>query len=149
MRRFWSAIEARLLRRRAEQSDPDEVEVEATARGNWPLLLEALHHLALPAHEQIRWIGSMCVDELALDFDDRYRVSWAAQEMGWISADLSRHLDEIDRRLSQLSAEGEAPWSEEGLYQHPTWATLRELAAHAIALMPPEPWLAEPPRAQP
>ncbi|MFF4776991.1 hypothetical protein ACFY05_29425 [Microtetraspora fusca] len=149
MGRFWSAIAARLPRKRAERSDPGEVEIEAIARGIWPLLLEALRHLALPAHEQIRWIGRMCVDELALDFDDRYQVSWAAQEMGWISAELSRHLDEIDRRLSQLSDEGEAPWSEEGLCLHPTWASVRELADRAIALMPPEPWLAEPPRAHP
>lgn len=105
-------------------------------KGAWRLLDEALERLAWPASDQIAWLGSvMCADELALDFDHAYGVSWMAQEAGWISDELSRHLAEIDRLAAELTEEGPEPWSSEGLRSHPTWASLRVLACRTLILM--------------
>lgn len=82
----------------------------------------------------------MCPDELALDFDHAYTVSWMAREAGWIGDELSGHLDEIDRLLAELTEEGPEPWTSEGLRSHPTWARLRVLAGRALKLMRAAPW---------
>ncbi|MBE1589579.1 hypothetical protein ACFPOI_09385 [Nonomuraea angiospora] len=116
-------------------------EDEAMLRGAWRLLRDALKHLAWPAADQVAWLGSaMHPDELALDFDHAYGVSWMPREAGWISDELSGLLDEIDRLTAELTDEGPQPWSAEGLQSHPTWQRLRVLACHALALMPPAPW---------
>ncbi|TMR98890.1 hypothetical protein [Nonomuraea basaltis] len=82
-------------------------EDEVMLRGAWRLLRDALEHLAWPAADQIAWRGSvMHPDELALDFDHAYGVSWMSRESGWISDDLSRHLDGIDRLTGELTDEG-------------------------------------------
>ncbi|WP_433436991.1 hypothetical protein [Nonomuraea sp. CA-141351] len=120
---------------------PQPNEDEAMLRGAWRLLRDALGHLAWSAPDQIAWLGSMMhPDELALDYDHAYRVSWMPGEAGWIRNELSRLLAEIDRLTAELTEEGPAPWSAEGLQSHPTWQRLRVLARHALALMPPAPW---------
>ncbi|WP_328708407.1 hypothetical protein [Microbispora hainanensis] len=116
-------------------------EQEALARGNWRLLREALTRLALPASDQIEWLGSvLCPDELALDFDEAYQPSWQSREAGWISDEVAGYLDQINRLSNDLTEEGPEPWSTEGLQCHPTWERLRILARAALALMPPTPW---------
>ncbi|WP_204058522.1 hypothetical protein [Microbispora corallina] len=102
---------------------------------------EALTHLALPASDQIEWLGSvLCPDELALDFDGAYQPSWQSREAGWISDEVAGYLDEIDGLTNDLTEEGPEPWSAAGLQCHPTWERLRILALAALALMPPAPW---------
>lgn len=110
------------------------------AEGNWSFLRETVHHLALPAHEQLQWIGSMCIDELALDFDAVCPASWQSREAGWISEKLAAILSAIDQKLIDLTEQGPSAWTEEALHSHPGWEELRGLAHHALALMPAEPW---------
>ena len=110
-------------------------------RGAWRLLRAALGHLAWSATEQIAWLGSdMHPDELGLDYDHAYGVSWRPREAGWISGELPGLLEEVDRLLAELTDEGANPWSAEGLRTHPTWQRLRVLARRALARMPPIPW---------
>ncbi|MFD8532808.1 hypothetical protein ACFV0L_35915 [Streptosporangium canum] len=110
------------------------------AEGNWSFLREIVHRLASPAHEQLQWTGSMCIDELALDFDAVYPASWQSREAGWISEELAALLSAIDQKLIVLTGQGPSAWTEEALRFYPGWEELRRIAHRALVLMPAQPW---------
>ncbi|GAB3884455.1 hypothetical protein GCM10027612_18190 [Microbispora bryophytorum subsp. camponoti] len=98
------------MRMRQDDTVRHADEQEALARGNWRLLREALTHLALPASDQIEWLGSvLCPDELALDFDEAYQPSWQSREAGWISDEVAGYLDQSTVSLTTSPRRATSP----------------------------------------
>jgi hypothetical protein len=99
--------------------------------------VRAIAILALPAESQIAWIDGLGVevagvDELALEFDDGFRLLPQFLERHWLSDGLRVHADEIDRLLTQMSGP-QGPWSVDELRSDPRWADVRSRAAQALS----------------
>ena len=97
-------------------------------------LITALQALAAPPDVQLSRFPNFVVtsDELALDFDDAYRlVSDCPQvELSGVEADSLRR---VDAMLADWSGEGRPDlWSDSALRSAPEWAALRERAADAL-----------------
>jgi hypothetical protein len=103
----------------------------------WDCLVQALHHLALPAEQQqsLTWLGHV-PDELALDFDHAWGLVPQLVERGWISAEQLAALARVGQLLTAMSdraaPEREQLWTLEGLGTDARWADARLLAAHAL-----------------
>jgi hypothetical protein len=105
--------------------------------------LEAIAILAAPAEAQVAWLASIgtgrSADELALEFDDWYRLIPQLSELGMVSAGAAELADGVSAALSAIP---KAEWSDKSLANAPAWERVRRSAGLAlVALMEcsPEP----------
>ncbi|BCY08750.1 hypothetical protein [Actinoplanes sp. L3-i22] len=95
--------------------------------------------LALEADAQIAWLrerGLPLVDELALEFDDGFRLVPTFIERGWLDAVALPVLAEIDQYLSSMSGEHNTDlWQVEALARRAEWGQIRTLARAALMLL--------------
>jgi hypothetical protein len=95
--------------------------------------------LALEADAQSIWLGQKglpLVDELALEFDDGFRLVPGFIGLGWLNATALPVLAEIDQRLSSMSGEHNAGlWQVEALAERTEWDQVRALARTALTLL--------------
>jgi hypothetical protein len=96
--------------------------------------------LALEAGAQVTWLnerGLPLVDELALEFDDGFRLVPTFIERGWLNDAALPALIEIDEQLSSMSGERNADlWHVEALASRTEWDRVRASARTALALLP-------------
>jgi hypothetical protein len=78
-------------------------------------------------------------DELALEFDDVYRVAAIVEAGGDIPPTAIDALVEVDRLLTELShtRDGQAAWHSDAL-SSARWNEIREAARHAYAMLFPD-----------
>lgn len=95
--------------------------------------------LALDADAQIAWLGGKrfsLVDELALDFDDGFRLVPTFIERGWLNTTALPVPAEIDQHLDSMSGEHNAVlWQHEALARRTEWVQVRALPRTALALL--------------
>ncbi|GAA2706163.1 hypothetical protein [Actinoplanes palleronii] len=95
--------------------------------------------LALEADAQVAWLGEKgfpLVDELALEFDDGFRLVPTFVERGWLNAAALPALTEIDQNLSSMSGQHNAGlWHVEALAGRTEWDQVRASARTALALL--------------
>ncbi|GGN99770.1 hypothetical protein GCM10010112_93870 [Actinoplanes lobatus] len=95
--------------------------------------------LALEADAQVAWLGVKglpLVDELALEFDDGFRLVPTFIERGWLNDTALPVLAEIDEHLSSMSGEHNAGlWHVEALTRRTEWDQVRALARTALTLL--------------
>jgi hypothetical protein len=102
------------------------------------LLRDALTALASEPNEQVRWIGSAHPDELALTFDDAYRLlPTLVAEGAQLSEIALATLKAIDEALDAMTGERNSElWTIEAIRTNRRWADLRTLAHEALAALP-------------
>ena len=101
-------------------------------------LWDAVLTLALPANEQLAILDaageSRAVDELALDYDDSFRIVGEAASRNGLTNDERSALISLDQQLDQMSGEANAGnWTTEALQSSDCWKEVRKLAAMALA----------------
>ena len=106
--------------------------------GQLSLLWDAVLNLALPASGQLAILeaigDSQAVDELALDYDDNFRIVNEAEPQNELTQDELSALRSLDQHLDQMSGEANAKnWTAEALRFADCWKKVRELAAIALA----------------
>ena len=112
---------------------------------SWVLgeLRASLRRLASPAAEQVaylRGLGSVSVDELALELDAVAGTVEGLVAGGMLPAAAAEAVRAVDRQLAAMSGRHQARlWQEEALAEAPEWARVRELAAAALATLPSAP----------
>lgn len=97
-------------------------------------LVETLRLLALSAAEQVAALPDYVYvsDELALSFDDAYRMVAALEDKGRLAPGSRKVLDAIDGSFTTLTADGAGAWNEEALASDPRWQQVRRLALDAL-----------------
>lgn len=101
-------------------------------------LWDTVLNLALPASEQIAILqalgDSSAVDELALDYDDNFRVFDKTEVQNQLTRDELSALRALDRQLDEMSGEEHAEnWTVEALRFSDCWQEVRTLARIALA----------------
>lgn len=94
----------------------------------WRVLVEALTPLAADPAEQCAWLDLYGVppDELALGFDDAYRLVPQLAAAGRLDADAVAELRALDVLFTDLTDEGDAGrWTAAALAVDPAWVTAR------------------------
>jgi hypothetical protein len=100
-------------------------------------VIDALAMLAAEATEQRAWVEKLRVatDELALTFDDAFRLVPVLVEEGHLDAGVVPDLQAIDEVFSAMSGQQNAGrWSFDALADDPGWITVRELARRVLAV---------------
>jgi hypothetical protein len=113
----------------------DEAIVPALVR-----FMRSIAVLALPAGQQLRWLESLGApgaaagtDELALDFDDGFRMLPQFVEQGWIRPAAANKMRELDDLLARMSgSENSDLWRVSALGSTEAWATVRECARSTL-----------------
>ncbi|WP_344324212.1 hypothetical protein [Streptomyces macrosporus] len=72
------------------------------------------------------------MDEIALEFDDLFRIAESMATQGLISADFFARLKSIDSQLSAMTREGAEVWEREKVKNSEEWETLRKLATETL-----------------
>ncbi len=98
--------------------------------------------LALDAGAQVAWASHLVddrvalVDELALEFDDGFRLVPTFIERGWINAAALPALTELDEQLGAMSGQHNAHlWDADALTNASEWDRVRTLARAALAAL--------------
>ena len=105
--------------------------------------LRALAVLALPAPDQLAWLRSLglpgepaVLDELAMEFDDGYRLVPSFIKNGWLPESILDPLSELDRLLSGMSGTGnERVWLVDSLDSTQEWEEVRFGARKVLMLV--------------
>ncbi|MFE1953760.1 hypothetical protein ACFW9D_25205 [Streptomyces sp. NPDC059524] len=97
-------------------------------------LHQALDRLAWPAERQIEHLRRWGVgpDELALEFDDAYRMVPALDSQGILPDDVGARLRQVDSLLEEMSEGADPEWTHEAVTRSPTWDRLRHSAQAAL-----------------
>lgn len=98
--------------------------------------IRAVAVLALPAADQGIWLGSSdldksLVDEIALEFDDGYRLVPQFIARAWLPETATEPLEKLDRLLVELSGPS-GPWRLEDLHGDRRWQQVRVAALQAL-----------------
>lgn len=102
------------------------------------LLHESVRALALDADRQEALFPAFVVvaDELALNFDDAFRLVDQLLAAGRISPDQHAALVPIDALLAAMTARGEpALWTPRALREREEWRAVRAAARHAMEVL--------------
>jgi hypothetical protein len=96
--------------------------------------------LALPAEAQTEWLRGNGVypstDELALTFDDGFRLTPIFLDRGWLNARALPVLVELNEHLDAMSAGTNADlWHADSLPGGTEWNRVREWARTALTLL--------------
>jgi hypothetical protein len=97
--------------------------------------------LGLPADAQVSWLHRLfadatpVVDELALEYDDGFRLVPTFIELGWLDAAALPALEQLDAQLDAMSGERNAElWHVDALVRE-EWDRIRSLATEALSLL--------------
>jgi hypothetical protein len=101
--------------------------------------VRAVAVLALPADGQETWLRSLDpanppIDEIALEFDDGYRLVPQFIDRGWLPSKSAMPLGTLDALLSQMSGPA-GPWSLEALRDDPQWQEVRESSQQVLTVI--------------
>jgi hypothetical protein len=115
-------------------------DVQGEARGWLAELEAAVALLHADAVDQQRWLEDffdgqpdVVVDELALQFDDRWMEGQIVYSRMLLSEGARRRLEELDQALSTISGSDHAGlWTPEALASSKSWAHIRSLAGAAL-----------------
>ena len=102
-------------------------------------LTETLKALAAPADRQLAWDANGTVNpaELALDFDDAFRLVCDCPQIRLTSEQLAR-LRSLDAILEKMgAAESAAFWTPRAIRDSGEWAEVRAAAQRALASLAP------------
>jgi hypothetical protein len=100
-------------------------------------LQQALDRLALPPEKQIAHIARLGVepDELALEFDDMFRITSGMIKERRLPESLKASLDPIDALLQEMTRSPEGKWSRDAVLNSEEWRELRELAQNSLTIL--------------
>jgi hypothetical protein len=122
-------------------SEADRVE-EPGARAALGFV-RAVAVLASDAEVQVAWLSrafaesQAVVDELALEFDNGFRLLPGFVDRGWIDPVAMPALAELDEQLDVMSGDhNRTLWNAEALATRPEWDRVRILARAALILLP-------------
>lgn len=101
-------------------------------------LRHVLTTLAAEPEQQLEYLArlgdSRCVDELALEFDDEFRMARSVASYGAVDPELLCALADLDQALERMSGQVNASlWTPQAIADSHEWATIRALAAVALA----------------
>jgi hypothetical protein len=98
--------------------------------------------LALDADAQVAWASQLMknhvplIDELAMEFDDGFRLVPSFIERGWLNEAALPVLTQLDERLEVMSGQHNADlWHAEALSSRAEWERVRGLARAALTLL--------------
>lgn len=98
--------------------------------------------LALDASAEVAYLGDVVndpvslVDELALEFDDGFRLVPTFIDRGWLKAAALPALAELDEQLGAMSGQHNAHlWEADALTARAEWDRVRALARAALAVL--------------
>jgi hypothetical protein len=98
--------------------------------------------LALDADAQAAWASQLAedriplIDEIALEFDDGFRLLSTFVERGWLDDAALPILTQLDEQLVAMSGDHNADlWRTEALTSRAEWARVRVLARAALTLL--------------
>ncbi|MFF5784703.1 hypothetical protein ACFY8P_07025 [Streptomyces sp. NPDC012693] len=99
------------------------------------VLIEAVVVLAATAQDQADWLDTheVAPDEIALGFDDAFRLAGRLAEDGQLSdgvLPLLRMIDEVFGEITQDSGVGR--WTRAALFTDPGWGRARQLAREVL-----------------
>ncbi|MGC0327062.1 hypothetical protein RKD23_000052 [Streptomyces sp. SAI-170] len=100
------------------------------------MLMEALVVVASPASTQVAWLDKYDVppDEIALGFDDAFRLVGRLVDEGQLSRDALPLLQAIDEVFSEMSQDANVDrWTREALSTDAGWGRARHLAREVLA----------------
>ncbi|MZD08172.1 hypothetical protein GTW43_24245 [Streptomyces sp. SID5785] len=97
-------------------------------------LEQALDRLSWSPNRQLEHLQRFGLgpDELALDFDDSYRVVAALVSRGALPLDVAAPLQHVDSLLAEMTDGTDAHWTGEAVAQSPQWARLRRTSREAL-----------------
>ncbi|MFF7780358.1 hypothetical protein ACFZCG_38840 [Streptomyces tanashiensis] len=99
------------------------------------MLIEAVVVVAAPASDQVAWLDKYDVppDEIALGFDDAFRLAWRLVEEGQLNRDVSPLLQMIDDVFSEMSQDTDVDrWTRAALSTGAGWGRARQLAREVL-----------------
>ncbi|MER7733636.1 hypothetical protein ABTX80_22350 [Streptomyces erythrochromogenes] len=99
------------------------------------MLIEAVAVVAADATAQLAWLQRYDVppDEIALGFDDGFRLAGQLVEEGQLSPEVQPPLRTIDEIFNEMSRpEGPDRWTREALSTDAGWARARQLAREVL-----------------
>ncbi|MFI7011635.1 hypothetical protein [Streptomyces sp. NPDC050145] len=93
-----------------------------------------MDRLTWPATRQVEHLRRWGVgpDELALEFDDAYRMVPALVSRGTLPDDVGTRLREVDSLLAEMSDGTDTAWTDEAMTRSPMWDRLRRAAQEAL-----------------
>ncbi|MFE9133089.1 hypothetical protein [Streptomyces sp. NPDC007355] len=95
------------------------------------ILIEAVVVLAATAQDQADWLDTheVAPDEIALAFDDAFRLAGRLAEDGQLSGDVLPLLEMIDEVFSEITQDSSVDrWTQAALFTDPGWERARHLA---------------------
>ncbi|MFI0981999.1 hypothetical protein ACH4SP_33950 [Streptomyces sp. NPDC021093] len=97
-------------------------------------LEQALNRLAWGADQQLEHLGRWGVgpDELALEFDDAFRVVPGLVSQGLLPDSVTALLQPVDDALAAMTDASGNEWTNDAMAQSPTWSLLRRTAQEAL-----------------
>ncbi|MEU1050612.1 hypothetical protein ABZ400_36530 [Streptomyces sp. NPDC005897] len=103
-------------------------------------LRRSLVHLSWEAEKQVEYINRLAVgpDELALEFDDAFRVASGMVSEGSLPAPLGNLLAPMDELLSEMTRSTQDEWSIDALGLSVAWQRLRMLAVEVLRYLEEE-----------
>ncbi|MFI5808750.1 hypothetical protein [Streptomyces sp. NPDC051561] len=99
------------------------------------MLIEAVVVVAATATVQVAWLEKYNVppDEIALDFDDAFRLAAHLVDEGQLSPVALPHLQMIDDVFSEMAqAAGMDPWTRSALHTEAGWDRARQAARKVL-----------------
>ncbi|MFD1832086.1 hypothetical protein ACFSJS_20895 [Streptomyces desertarenae] len=97
-------------------------------------LRRSLEQLSWNAERQFAYVDDLGVDvdEIALEFDDLFRIAESMATQGLISDNFFTHLKSVDSQLSTMTSKGTEVWRREKVKDSEEWETLRKLAIETL-----------------
>ncbi|WP_369193259.1 hypothetical protein [Streptomyces djakartensis] len=99
------------------------------------MLIEAVVVIAAPASDQVAWLEKFDVppDEIALGFDDAFRLAGRLVDEGRLSREALASLQMIDEVFSEMSQVTDVDrWTREVLATDAGWVRARQLAREVL-----------------
>ncbi|MEU9713544.1 hypothetical protein AB0E21_33855 [Streptomyces sp. NPDC047967] len=99
------------------------------------MLIEAVVVVAAPASDQMAWLDKYDVppDEIALGFDDAFRLAGRLADEGRLSREVLPPLQMLDEVFSEMSQVTEVDrWTREALAIDAGWGRARQLAREVL-----------------
>lgn len=93
-------------------------------------LVKILTVLASPYLKQRQYVMTMSIDELALEYDDIFRMRWTVE----LDEELEKNLVRIDKLFDQMS-EDPLNWNNEALQFGESWKEIRRYAELGLVLV--------------